>query len=561
MNKRILAIVGLFITSLIVSWNLLKPGFYSMHDDLHVMRLYEMKQCIGDGQIPCRWSSDLGAGFGQPMFNYYSATPYYLGAIFNTLGFSYIDSVKLLIFISIFLAGLAMFLFLSEFLPALPAFIGATAYILVPFRALEVFVRGALAENFALALLPLVLYGIIRLIKRQDKTSFILLSLFSGLFLASHNITSLVSSLLIVSFSIVVIFQNKNKLKSSLLLLLSAILGVGIVAFFLFPVIFERNLIDTSFLTSGYFNFRAHFVTLNQLFINQSWGYGASEFGPNDKLSFAVGIIQSLAFIVAPLIVFFKRKTLQSNHKILLGLFWLMGIIYLFLTTSRSVGIWEIVSQLSFVQFPWRLLGVVAISSSVIIGIIVGSLGNKTQKSISAAVFIVLLLLNFRYFKFEKTFDSATDSTFLSGQGFTNQQLSAILDYRPISMKSIPENIAPLEPQVISGQVEVSNFQKRSNYFSADVYVLSGEGEVVFPISDFPNWTVYLNNGLSATQYRTSDYFGEITVTFKKGHNLIQGYFENTPIRSISNIVSFISLLLVLLIVLVPNDRKNTQKA
>lgn len=118
-----------------------------MHDDLHVMRLYEMKQCINDGQIPCRWSSDLGAGFGQPMFNYYSATPYYLGAIFNTLGFSYIDSVKLLIFISIFLAGIAMFLFLSEFLPALPAFIGATAYILVPFRALEVFVKGSFGRK------------------------------------------------------------------------------------------------------------------------------------------------------------------------------------------------------------------------------------------------------------------------------------------------------------------------------------------------------------------------------------------------------------------------------
>ena len=210
MNKKLLAIIGILFTSLVISWNIFRPGFFTMHDDLQVMRLFEMKRCLNDGQIPCRWSPDMGAGYGQPMFNYYSATPYYTGALVKSLGFSYLCSVKIVMFVSIFLAGAAMFLFLSEFLVLIPAFVGGVAYLLVPYRALEVFVRGALAENFALALLPLVLFGIIRLIKNQNKANFVSLSLFAGLFLASHNITSLISSPLIIIFSLALIIQSKK---------------------------------------------------------------------------------------------------------------------------------------------------------------------------------------------------------------------------------------------------------------------------------------------------------------------------------------------------------------
>jgi hypothetical protein len=559
MNKKLLAVIGLLFISIIVSWNIFMPGFFSMHDDLQVMRLFEMKRCLNEGQIPCRWSPDMGAGYGQPMFNYYSATPYYTGSIFKTIGFSYIDSVKSIMFISIFLAGIAMFLFLSQFVAILPAFIGGVAYILVPFRALEIFVRGALAENFALALLPLVLYGIIRLVKKQDKISFVILSLFSGLFLASHNITSLISSLLILVFSVVSIFLNQSKLKSFRLLFFSALLGLGLASFFLLPVIFENNLINTALLTSGYFDFRAHFATLNQLFLNQNWGYGASEFGPNDNLSFAVGIIQTLALVSVPVVLFFKRKTLHFSQKAVLVTFWGIGFTGLFLTTIRSVGIWDLLTPMSYIQFPWRFLGIVAVSSSAILGITLNIFGIKTQKILSSILLIALLIFNFRYFKFEKTFQTASDNTYLTGEGYSKEQKSAFFDYRPLSMVGVPEKIAPLNPVVLSGLAEVKNFQKRSAYFSADVEVFAGQATVSFPISYFPNWTVYLNSSITPSVFETGKEFGEITLTFNKGITLVQGYFEDTPIRTVGNTLTFLSLLLVLVIVLNPNARKNNQ--
>lgn len=559
MNKKILAIVGLLLISVLVSWNIFKPGFFSMHDDLQVMRLYEMKRCLSDGQIPCRWSPDMSYGYGQPMFNYYSATPYYTGAIFKTLGFSFLFSTKIVMFISIALAGIAMFLFLSQFISILPAFIGGVAYILVPFRALEIFVRGALAENFALALLPLVLYGITKLIIKKDKISFILLALFSGLFFASHNITTLITSPLIVAFAIILILLNKQKIKSLTLLSGSAILGIGIVAFFLLPIFFESNLIDTGFLTIGYFDFRAHFATLSQLFLNQSWGYGGSEFGPNDKMSFSVGIVQTLALIATPIILFIKRKSLQKIPKILLVTFFVFGVLSLFLISIRSIGLWELITPLSFVQFPWRFLGLTALCSAIVLAVSLSTLTLKSQKIFSVLLVLVLLFINFRYFKFEKSFPNATDDTYLTGQIFQQSQQSAFFDYRPLSMVTVPENIAPANPVVLSGLGEVKNFQKRSAYFSADVDVSFGLATVTFPITAFPNWKVYLNSSTTAAPYQIDKEHGEITLTFNKGITLVQGYFEDTPIRKIANIITFISLLLVLVIVVAPHDKKNNQ--
>ena len=64
-------IIFIVLICVIAGWQLFRPGYFTMHDDLQVMRLFEMDRCLQDGQIPCRWAADLGAGYGQPMFNYY----------------------------------------------------------------------------------------------------------------------------------------------------------------------------------------------------------------------------------------------------------------------------------------------------------------------------------------------------------------------------------------------------------------------------------------------------------------------------------------------------------
>ena len=71
-------ILGL-VLSLSLLWPLLVAPSFKHHDDVSIIRLYEMDRCFKDGQIPCRWVPDLGNLYGYPLFNYYAPLPYYFG--------------------------------------------------------------------------------------------------------------------------------------------------------------------------------------------------------------------------------------------------------------------------------------------------------------------------------------------------------------------------------------------------------------------------------------------------------------------------------------------------
>ncbi|HSA83405.1 MAG TPA: hypothetical protein VLF20_00780, partial [Patescibacteria group bacterium] len=61
------------------------PGFFPMHDDTQVARVFEMHKALIDGQFPVRWVADLGYHYGYPIFNFYAPLAYYIGAFFMVL--------------------------------------------------------------------------------------------------------------------------------------------------------------------------------------------------------------------------------------------------------------------------------------------------------------------------------------------------------------------------------------------------------------------------------------------------------------------------------------------
>ncbi len=67
-------LLGLLLT-LSLLWPLMAGPYFTHHDDVQVIRLYEMDKCFKDHQIPCRWVPDLGGLYGYPIFNYYAPMP------------------------------------------------------------------------------------------------------------------------------------------------------------------------------------------------------------------------------------------------------------------------------------------------------------------------------------------------------------------------------------------------------------------------------------------------------------------------------------------------------
>src|SRR3990167_9094954 len=120
---------------------LLQPGYFPMHDDLQIMRIYEMDKCFKDGQIPCRWVPDMGYGFGFPLYNYYPVMPYYLGEAIHLLGFNLIWSVKITFILSLIVSGITMFLLGRKLWGNLGGVATSVLYVCAPYHAVDIYVR------------------------------------------------------------------------------------------------------------------------------------------------------------------------------------------------------------------------------------------------------------------------------------------------------------------------------------------------------------------------------------------------------------------------------------
>jgi hypothetical protein len=141
---------------------LLKPGLYwNMHDDMQMIRQLEMEKCLKDGQIPCRWTPDLGYEYGYPLFNFYPPLPYIVGEFFRTIGFSFMATIKSSTIVLIITSTLAMYLLANSLAGPLGGFLAALFYAYAPYHAVDIYVRGAMNEAWATVFFPLIFYFLI----------------------------------------------------------------------------------------------------------------------------------------------------------------------------------------------------------------------------------------------------------------------------------------------------------------------------------------------------------------------------------------------------------------
>jgi len=523
-------------------WWLTGSGFYNMHDDLQVMRIYEIERCFWDGQIPCRWSPDMSFGFGQPMFNYYSALPYYLGLFFKLVfSTSIIGSVKFLFLFSLLAGGIGMYLLAKEFWGFWGGIIASVLYTYAPYHAVDVYVRGALAENFSLAILPFLWLFIYRvIIKNEFRDRFILTISISAL-LTTHNISLLMFTPFTLLWIFFWYFKTKSPFQKLIVLGKSGLLGFGLASFFIIPVLFEQNLIQTQHLISEYYTYSSHFASLKQLFISRFWGDGGSIFGPNDGMSFAVGWPHWwLLILLIPLALKWVRNYEKPYGLLLLTLI-LMFLISVFLTHQRSYLIWQSIDVMKYIQFPWRFLGLTIFFISFSGGAI-GKLPAILRYILIIIVIFSTFYFNISYFTPVNYSRLVTDEGKFSGDSYISLQKGGVADYLPKEVKIIPDTPVRKEPLFIRGSGKVDYYNGRSNGFEADIFSQTSS-QVIFPYIYFPNWEIFVNG--VKKDVTTDGVYDVIKIDLEKGVNTIEARFYNTPVRTISNLISVISLLIL----------------
>ncbi|MBI4157476.1 hypothetical protein HY502_01370, partial [Candidatus Woesebacteria bacterium] len=349
-----IALVLLF--ALLAARTLLTPGYFNMHDDLQMMRQLEMEKCFRDGQIPCRWVPDMGYGFGFPLFNFYPPLPYLIGQGIRLLSFSFVDTAKLTFLLSFLVSGVTMYFLAKEFFGRLGGAVSAIFYIWAPYHSVDVFVRGAMNEAWALAWFPLILWTSFRLINEKKKLTKWVVGLALAWFalFTSHNLMVLIFAPVFVLWCL--IFLRQKRWKIIPYLVVSGILALALSAFFTLPAILEQKLVQVNTLIVGYYEYIAHFVSLNQLLFSRFWGYGPSVWGTDDGMPFQIGHLHwILSLVLIFLLIYRYIKTKKvDNLLVVTGFFLVVGWFAAFMAHSRATPIWQTLPPLKFVQFPWR---------------------------------------------------------------------------------------------------------------------------------------------------------------------------------------------------------------
>jgi hypothetical protein len=535
---------------------LAQPGAPGGHDlYFHTSRVAQLQWLMRDGVTYGRWTPDFNYGFGYPLLNFYPPLIYYLAQPWRAVGVSVLASLNWVSVGGLWLSGVAMYLLGKEFWGRHGGVVCAVAYLYAPYRIVNLYVRGAIPELFAMTFMPLVIWSAYKLVRSRYFVHVGLGALAYGFMIAAHNVTALFFSIVLGVYIVLLLGEaliwpdttggrlrpeRVTALKAGGWTLVMVGLGIGLSSVYWLPAMAEKQFVTISSLHTGYHDVALHFVYPAQLF-SRFWGYGGSGPGPHDGMSFQLGLMHvGLAAASALLALLSGRATGHQQRHVIAWLAIIGGL--LFAMTASSLWIWRMVPLIGFISFPWRLLSLTALALSWLCGgiflIDFGTRYGWGNRAMQGLLIGAILAVNVGYCRPGGLLP-------LSDEHYTREMLrlsdGAALnsEYVPIWSTAIDANITPNEIQLLDGKAEVEII--RSDTISYTLRVQAAT-PATFRIGMlyFPGWMAYYNS--HPLELVPEPLSGLLKFSIPAGTAELLIRFEDTRIRTISAYGSLASL-------------------
>jgi hypothetical protein len=332
---------------------------------------------FSQGGILSRWLPDAALGYGIPFYAFREPLTRYLVLFFLLVGANGPLALNLTFVLGILIVGWGVFRLTRDVFQSEAAGIAAgVAAMAAPYTMLIFYRRGALAEAYALVLLPWVLWAFWRAGRDGGPWPVVRAALVWSVFLLAHNISSMLALPVVGLYALVMGWLHDGRKRAWLRPLGAYLGGLGLAAFFLGPAFVERNLVRTAALTAIRNNtYFYNFVGLSELLSpptphNPAW--------LNPPMTIHIGlalVILALAGLIAGWLAHTGRA--QRVH---LALFGALAAGYIIMVLPLSRPVWDAVPLLAFVQFPWRLIGQASILLAVLAGVGIGLLVDWLAK-------------------------------------------------------------------------------------------------------------------------------------------------------------------------------------
>ncbi len=409
-------LVVVSVLSLPAVWPLLTVPFFASDDGLfHLYRLAALDDALRQGVLYPRLFPSFAFGYGQAVFSYYGPLSYYLAELIHLLSAAFPDSIKWTFALGYVGAGWAAFALARQFVPPLPALLGAVAYMYFPYHLAETYQRGALAEHLAFVWLPLVLWGAtplqiadcrlqigganpgvgsgVQLLnpegagvqlqrqrrgQRRARTLVFVLSL--AALILTHSLTAMIFLPFVVLYYFVIRWDleiGSRKLEvGSWKFGVGLALALGLTAFYWLPVLTQSRWVG---LSAGLDNegYRAHLAPVLS-FVQPSLVF---QYAPQQLVAadHPLGLLSFFLLLGALVVLVRSARTADPSIR-LVRLFVGLSIAALFMMLELSLPIWQALhNPLSFLQYPWRFMALAALGVSLSVAIMIGYGGRQVH--------------------------------------------------------------------------------------------------------------------------------------------------------------------------------------
>jgi hypothetical protein len=316
-------------------------GQASGHDfQFHLASWLDVAGQWHEGILFPRWAEWANWGFGEPRFIFYPPASWIAGATLGSvLPWRMVPGA--FIWLTIVAAGMGMWRLAREWLPGPQPSAAALFYAVNPYHLIMIYYRSDFAELLASALFPLLLLGVLRVLRQGWHGVPMLAAVFAGIWLSNAP------AAVIATYSLVLLFVVGCFLGRSVLPIVrggaAMAAGFGLAAFYILPAAWERRWVQIAQVITDNLRPQQNFLFTgadNPEFLLFNW-----------KVSgVAMGVM-----LVAGISAVMTAK-LRRNFAELWWMLLALGAASVLLMFPPSTPLWHVLPELEFVQFPWRWL-------------------------------------------------------------------------------------------------------------------------------------------------------------------------------------------------------------
>ena len=526
---------------LIMGYQFTRPSFVSCFVDdsiLHISWCAQFQQALAEGILLPRWLPLANGGYGSPVFIFYSPLVYYLTAIVALVA-PLVTAMKIVKLLALFFSGVSMFWFATMVFGRRAGLATALIYQLLPYHVLDNYYWTFYAENTAWIWFPAILGGLWKCTQRPDEIRGYLVTTacYSGLIL-THLVSAFMFVFVCLAFVLCMGWRTWSRW--ALKLALAALASLGLTAYFVGPLLYEQRFVHIDQIVK-LVDYKNTFVFFPNAVAHQYY-------------RFFLNIILLLQWVMgAQMVVLlaggwsskFNGEPGNQELRRLRIFFILLAASCAFLTTEASKWLWGVVPGFSQVQFPMRWLAFLTLAVSCVAGIGIRSLSEysahwrtKIKAVLLATTFFVCGLLSLVI---------VSNSCFLEEEANRLALLHAYnaTEYNPLWTPE-PEKRLRLQTEPLFyleagyGKVTVEKWASQEKILS---YSAAGPLTLRLRVFDYPGWTAYVD-GFPHSLQRDS-LTGAIKVALSAGSHLLRIRFEDTWWRIGAQVISIVTLLLV----------------